>query len=429
MEQPFNLDETTTAQLERIANTLFKTGYGEEFTPKIAEKLAAGIKEFVIAADHPLMFGKDELALQVVIGQTKKDPPSTVLKGIDAYLTKSIKIPPVVIQDQSGHVLLDVRNLDGRLANPPVMATMPPAMHEDFSNFQKKYKEEINKDMQFLMKAVPDVFNLLHAKYNPALGFAIPPEMTEQQGKIIADHYVHNMFSSYFNLTPLEIYGMLKNKLPVNKDLFKTSKADPAVTESNGQKQPSERFNAWIRVNFNERGQDGNYLIEFVKTRKEAKIWDALSKYNFLELNNDVGKISTIHHLKKAGLVELTNGNTVGEKKVLVGADPGYQMRIKIFKLSGDPIRYHNSYLKNPLEKKISEVVSLPKVAYRSDRRSNGAASPGEKAIDLPPAKSVVYVPGAQPVVENATKEHNADTYHRRNNQRNIAPGEKKMKK
>jgi|GEM_PF-4987936 len=361
MEQQFMMEPATAQQFERIVNKLEKTNYGEGFRNKIAEKMAAGIKEFVIPADAPMYFGGDRLDLQAVIGTIKDDPGKSVLKGIDASLTKEIKIPAVVLQEQgAGNILVNVPNLDQRLSHPPTSKTLGPGLHEELGAMKKKYSEEINRDMQLLMHKAPDLFNLLQAKHNTSLTFTVPPEYLSQQAKIVAESHLQNTFSSYFNLTPIEIYGMLKNGLPVHKTLF-TTKQDQA----SGQQQGSQQFTKWIKLNFNERRLDGSYKVDFIQTKEGAFISDALKRYNFLELDNDLGRKNIIYHLRKAGLIEVTNGNPVGEKKLLIAADPGYQMKLKLFTQDGAIIYNHNDYLKVGLKKEVGEVISLPVVDYR----------------------------------------------------------------
>ena len=415
MEQEFTMEPTTAQQFQQIAKTLEKTKHNEGLRAKIAEKMMAGIREFTIPGDTPHVFGKDRLEIDVIIGTVKEDPTRTVLKGLDARLTKEIKIPAVVLQDASGHVLLNVPQLDERLGNPVNVKSLSPGLHEEMGAIKKKYSEEINRDMQLLMQSAPDIFNLMQAKHNVQLPFTVAPELLSKQAQLIAETHVQNTFSSYFNLTPIEIYGMLKNGNAVNKNLFTTKKYPNAEG-----KMERKQFNAWIKLNLKERNSDGSYKIDFINTKKGAFITDALNKYNFTELNNDLGRSNIIFHLRKGSLLEVTNGNPVGEKKLLIAANPGYEMRLNLYRQDGTPIFNHNDYLKVGLKKEVSEVVTLATVDYRRGSR------PAAQQDTTPLQPIVININSGQPA---ETEQVNNTSTKRHTGNRVVSEGGKSQKK
>lgn len=411
MEQQIQMEAGVEKQFDYIARTLVGTNFDESYLHKIFEKMAAGIKSFEVEPDRPLYFGEDRLDLKVIVGPARNNPGTSVLQAIDATLVKAIEIPRVIIQEEKGNILVNVPSLDERLSHPPTAKTLEPGLHDEFDAIKKKYEYEINRDLLHLLKQAPDIFNRLQAKHDFKVNFTVPPEHHSAQAQLLTDSIIHNRFSSYFNLTPFEIFGMLRHQQPVLKTLVKTRGVDKEAPFN------ERLYKSWIKLNFDARQADGSYEMKFIDTRKGASMMEALKNYNFLQMNHPVGTRRIMYMLKKGALVDVDNGNPIGEKRIRIGADPGMQMRLKLYTLDGTPIYNHNEYLKQGLRTEVSEVVSL----YLTD---NSKGNQPRKPNSERPIKTIVV-----PINKDSSNDRSAgqrQTPKQKHRQRNNQPGNKR---
>lgn len=386
MEQPIILDETLQKDYARIESRLLNTNYPDEFAPRILEMLAAGQREFTVRGTTPVEQGADRMQINLIIGPANKDKTMTVLQAMEVELTVSPHIPNLILKDSTGKEVLRTLDLDEKITKASTSGLFHPG--KDNERAAKAFASEISKDMQLLMKEMPAVFNLLTVKHNPPLNFDIPADLQQQQAKIISDNHIQNTFSSFYNLTPTEMYGMLKNGLPVYKQIF----------------EDGQQTRKWLRPT-DEKDASGRMKIWAIRTGDDTSIYTALDKYNFLELRNPMGLQAVARTLEKANLAMVTNTNDKGEKYVLIGAKPGYYMDLVMYTLDRQSIRNHNDYLKNPLTKTKGEVFALP-TSSQQKKYGEGFAEAARKATMTPKE----HIVGGTPPQETTNKKNSKNS-------------------
>lgn len=267
-----------------------------------------------------------------------------------------------------------------------------PFNKEEFDRLLFVHNAKVEEKMKFVSEHAPEVFNALYAKYKPTLELPITPEMQKRQEELQRGLVKYNTFSTYYNLTKLETYNAMDGGA-INKTMFKVNRSDEQ-TQQNTQVDITKenKYKAWVRVDFNNKRNDGSYEMEMFHENRNFNLREVLSNYNFKETNDRFARADVVKFLEKGSKVMVSNLSESGDEKVLIRANPEYK-NIDIFKLSGEAIKSPKAYLKNPLAVDVADVVSLKKAGdiHRPNMNQDpmSAEKRQEKAAIFQSAKTI----------------------------------------
>lgn len=369
---------------DRITNQLVKTGYGESQHHKVAEYVKEGKMEFPLR--YTLTFGTDTLNL-VPRYAPDENGQGPYQQEVHAVLYKGIDIPP----EKIGPV--DTLNLESRFQNPPNPELITPENQHEFMLMEHEYRGQINADMKILMEQKPDIFIRFMEKYRPQLDFEASPALVKQQEQLRTDHKIDVLISSYYNLSPLEVYNALRFERAINKDLFRKPKeGEPAEKRPDG-KIENIRYNAWVKPKLNE-ALDENGRIQMQMWTKEwgFNLVRELNLYNFREMQSEnLGRNDKIYFMKKGVAATFTNVNATGDRQVRAIADPEVK-KVELYKMNGEKILNQKDYLKkqviseaeqyrnsNKQQHRASTIPSSVQVASTADTKNGQNSNTGEQ--------------------------------------------------
>jgi hypothetical protein len=288
----------------------------------------------------------------------------------------------------------DTTEAETLLKNRPSEQMVNPFNKEEFDKLMHVHNAEVESKMGFLFQHAPAVFDALYVKYKPDVQIQPSPEMVKTMQTLENDQVKFNTFSTYYNLTKLEMYNLMDGGA-IFKTLFKTNKEGvPAVGQNAAQQnEPAKdnRYKAWVRVDFDNRRPDGSFEIKMFHENRNFNLRELFSNYNFKETNDRFSRGDVVKFLEKGSKILVTNLNDTGEKELLVRANPEYKDLDK-FKLTGEPIRSPKDYLKNQLAVEVADVVSLKKAGdlqRNNDRVPMTAEKIQEKAAVFQSAKTI----------------------------------------
>lgn len=342
--------------VEQLLTRVEKMGFSPEVQAQVRTNLEKGLTEF--PAYDTVLFGEDRIDrmdYQLNFGLSKKkDSLDVYLNSVDTMLQKEVAVPHMIIGD------IDTLNIERLLMNKPQPDIVHPGNMQDFELAKHEHHQLVQGNMQWLMEKSPDTFNALVVKHNPVIDFDIPKELRGQQQELQSGLVKANTFSTYYNLTVLEMYSAM-NERPVLKTLFKT-KQDKEQTPAEGaqqenQQQNNRTFKTWLKPNFESRSSDGAAEIKFYPP---FNMREKLREYNFEELKSMYSRNDVIYYLEKGSQVELTNLNKTGDPKILMEVDAEFKNFI-FRKLTGEIITNHKPFLKEQLKVEVGTHVKLSK--------------------------------------------------------------------
>lgn len=330
---------------DRITNQLVKSGYGDGQHHKVAEYLKEGKLDFPL--HYTFLFSPDTLNLEPRFAPDESGR-GPYLQEVHAVLNKGIEIPP----ERIGSV--DTFELNNRFKNPPNPEFVTPDNQQEFIALQQAWQQQINGDMKILMEQKPETFVRFMEKYNPQLDFDIPPAIVRQRDQLREEHTISVTISSYYNLTPLEIYNALRFDRAINKDLFRKPKEGEPSEQTPDGKVKNISYNAWVKPNVKQPPDEkGRVQMQMWTKEWGFNLVRELNLYNFREMQSDnLGRSDKIYFMKKGVAVTFTNANSNGERFVKAIAMPGDKL-VDLYKLSGERISNQKDYLKKPV---ISEA-------------------------------------------------------------------------
>jgi len=344
--------------VEQLLTRVEKMGFSPEVQAQVRTNLEKGLTEF--AAYDTVIFGQDKIDrmdYQLNFGLSKKkDNPAVYLNSVDTILQQEVIVPHMVIGE------VDTIVIERLLMNKPQPDIVHPGNIQDYEQAKHEHHQLVQGNMQWLMERSPETFNALIVKHNPVIDFDIPKDLRDQQQVLQSGLVKANTFSTYYNLTVLEMYNAM-NERAVLKTLFKTNQDKeqaqaPAQTEQQeNQQQNSRTFRTWVKTNLENRNNDGVAEIKFFNP---FNLREKLREYNFEELKSMYTRNDVIYYLEKGSQVELTNLNKTGEQKILIEVDAEFKNFI-FRNLAGDIITNHKPYLKEQLKVEVGTHVKLSK--------------------------------------------------------------------
>ncbi|MCS3801082.1 hypothetical protein [Niastella sp. OAS944] len=328
--------EITSKLLTKVENL----GYGQEVKDQINEARAKGLLEFsagdIRTFKNPDNIGNYVVEYQLNFAPSANDNNSSYLQTIESLLTRDIFIPHRVIEG------VNTREVESFIVETLQSTANKQQLPEAVVN-------QIDERMKWALEHAPDTFSALLIQYNPPIHFTIPDAIVKEAEALQLDKNRYNIFSSYYNLTALEIANTMQGRF-ARKNLFKKASADRDtvganhVQKSNQVRKLNDMFTSWVEVAFDRpRRPDGACEIIL---HSDFDIRPTLAQLNFIELRNMYDRGRMIDFLEKGSLVLFNNGNQNGESQVLGQVNPIYR-GMDLFKLDGEPITNHRLYLKD----------------------------------------------------------------------------------
>jgi hypothetical protein len=340
---------------EKLVNKAGKLGYSVQVQQDIRQARENGLIEFSVGETKsfrsPVDAGNFTVDYQLNFAPGK-DQSTTYLQTIEALLTRDI---PIIHASIDGVNTRDTERLI--LQNP--LLNGGQQLPEDYVN-------KLRDQMQWALEHAPETFAALLVKYNPPVQLTIPESVTKMAVEFQANQNKYNIYSSYFNLTALEIANTLQGR-HVRKSLFRTNSAeqqnarapqnaeealqksnlDNASTEADSlsakQSGKNNTFKTWLLADFESpRRRDGAAEIKLLG---DFDVMQVIKQFHFRELVNMYDRSRVADFVEKGSLMLFNNLNDKGEPQVLLQAN-GIYKGADMFKLDGEPIKNHRAYLK-----------------------------------------------------------------------------------
>lgn len=340
-----------TENVEKLMTTIEKLGFSREVQNQVKEHMNNGLSEF--AAYESMPMGQDLIDYRLNFSLSKvKENHNVYLNSIDVVLDKAVIVPHKMVLG------FDTTEAETLLQNKPREEMVNPFNREEFDKLMFVHNAKVEEKMKFLSEHAPEIFNALQVKYKPEIDVAISPEMQKQQEQLQNSLQLYNTFSTYYNLTKLEMYNAM-NGGAIFKTLFKVNTNAEQASQSNDP-AVDNKYRTWIQVDFQKRREDGRFEMKMFHEKRDFNLREVLREYNFKETNDRFDRQEVAKFLQKGSKFLVTNLGDMGEKEVLIRANPEFK-NIDIFKLNGEAIRSGRMYLKNPMFAEVSNVVSLKK--------------------------------------------------------------------
>lgn len=365
---------------DRIIKNLEGTGRGTEHQPLVAEYLEKELKAFFLQKEYDFPDGV-KMYEEMHYGQNEKKT-GMYPQRVYAELHIPVEIPTKEIEG------ILTGDLENRLQNPPDAELVTPENRHEFEAMSVRHQQEISRDLKVIMEKEPDIFVQFLEKYKPKVDFAIPEELKKKQEQLHEDHHPTNTFSSYFNLSPLEIYHSLRyGTAAIHKTLFRKAKPGEEVALHPDGTPQNVKYSTWVKVDYSQPPDEfGAHPVIMPKGKRNFSLVRDLNLHNFNEmLSESLGRSDKIQFMMKGGPAVFTNNNPTGERKVIAIADP-FAGEVKLRKLNGEPIYNHNDYLKNPV---IREVEKFKEIT----RRKQGT----EQTLPRPTVSRAPFAKGVTP--------------------------------
>lgn len=355
--------------VEKLLETVTKLGFSDDVKSQIRESMNGGLAQF--SAYEQMRMGADIVDYQLNFSPSKNATNTNVyLNGIDVLLEKDIPVPHKTVLG------LDTREVETLLMNKPDPEVMNVGNMDDFNRLMFVHNAKAEEKMKFLSEHAPEVFNALYVKFKPDVDVVISPEMAKQQEDLQKGLIKMNSFSTYYNLTKLELYNGLDGGA-IFKTLFKVNKEEQSANKQT-EPQQDNKYKAWIRLDFDKKRPDGSYEMQMFHENRKFDLREVLSLYNFKETSNRFDRAEVIKFLQKGSKFTLTNLGDSGEKQVIVRANPEFK-NLDLFKLSGEAIKNNNFYRKNPMSVEVGASVSLKKANGVNNSPEQKSMSPDTK--------------------------------------------------
>lgn len=362
--------------VEKLLKTVEKLGFSKDAQEQVKENMNNGLAEF--AAYESVRMGPDMVDYQLNFSTSKNtENPNVYLNSVDVLLNKSITVPHRLVLG------FDTQEAETLLMNKPQPEMVNPFNKEEYERMTYVHNAKAEEKMKFLFEHAPEVFNALYIKYRPEVDIQITPEMQQQQELLQQGLVKYNSFSTYYNLTKLELYNALDGGA-VLKTLFKINK--PEDEQQNTQEQKDNKYKSWVQVNFDKKRSDGSYEMKMYHENRDYHLREVFSNYNFKETNDRFSRGDVIRFMEKGSRVLLTNLGDLGEKQVIARANPEFK-GIDLYKLTGEPIRNAKAYLKNPLAVEVGAVVAL----RRTDDLNTSSIKPEPMTKERREEKAAVF--------------------------------------
>ena len=355
--------------VEKLLETVTKLGFSDDVKSQIRESMNGGLAQF--SAYEQMRMGADIVDYQLNFSPSKNATNTNVyLNGIDVLLEKDIPVPHKTVLG------LDTREVETLLMNKPDPEVINVGNMDDFNRLMFVHNAKAEEKMKFLSEHAPEVFNALYVKFKPDVDVVISPEMAKQQEDLQKGLIKMNSFSTYYNLTKLELYNGLDGGA-IFKTLFKVNKEEQSANKQT-EPQQDNKYKAWIRLDFDKKRPDGSYEMQMFHENRKFDLREVLSLYNFKETSNRFDRAEVIKFLQKGSKFTLTNLGDSGEKQVIVRANPEFK-NLDLFKLSGEAIKNNNFYRKNPMSVEVGASVSLKKANGVNNSPEQKSMSPDTK--------------------------------------------------
>ena len=371
-----------TENVERLLNTVEKLGFSEQVKEQVKEHMAQGLSKF--EAYESLKMGDNKIDYQLNFDVSKKNDDGKVyLNTIDTLRENQVRVPHTVVLG------VDTTSVETLIKNKPLGDNVHPGNLNDFETELYDHRVRVETKMEFLKEHAPEVYNALQVKYHLELPFEISAEMKQQQEMLQQGLVKYNSFSTYFNLTALEMYNALDGGAAL-KQLFKTKgdKEVPAPRQEEGAEKDN-KYKSWVQIDPEVRRADGSHEMKLFHENRNFNLRQVLADFNLSETNDRYSRIDVIRFLEKGSQVKVTNLNTAGEKELLIRANPEFKT-IDLFKVNGQPISSPKPYLKQALQVEVGAVVELKKWSDQGRPQTKQETITQEVTAEKADRKSVV---------------------------------------